>query len=181
MPRRTSIYDQHFRNQADLYFCTVRMCGQPLDWRWFKAQAMAESNLDPKAISSHGARGIMQLMPGTSAELAAEMSLPDDPFDPMLNIKMGIYYDLKMYRIFAAETDLERLRFMFAAYNAGAGNIIKAQKLASPTDQWWAVAKELPRITGQGNAWQTRTYVKLIEADYTKLIADCHGPLKEPL
>lgn len=168
----TTIYDEQFRNQAALYFGDVRLCCQPLDWRWFKAQGMAESNLNPKAVSSLGARGIMQLMPKTSAEVARELNLPDDPFDPLLNIKMGVYYGRKMWRVWGEECDLERLRFTFAAYNAGAGNIIKAQRLANPTDQWWAVAKELPRITGIGNARETTGYVKRIEAYYRQLTTD---------
>ena len=165
----TNAYDQQFRNQTALYFGEVRLCCQPLDWRWFKAMAMAESNLNPHAVSSKGACGVMQLMPKTSAEVARELNLPDDPLDPLLCIKMGVYYALKMWRIWKEETDMERLRFTFAAYNAGAGNIIKAQRLASPTDQWWAVAKELPRITGIGNARETTSYVKRIEAYYRQL------------
>ena len=167
----TSLYDQQFRNQAAVYFSGIRLCGQPLDWRWFKAQGMAESSLNPTAISPAGARGVMQLMPATSAEIARELDLPDEPFNPLWNIKFGVYYDWKMWRIWEKEQDLERLRFMFASYNAGAGNIIKAQRLASPTDQWWAVARELPRITGIGHARETTSYVKCIEAFYRQLTA----------
>lgn len=173
MPKRaTTAYDQHFRTLAEVYFGQIRICAQPFDWRWIKAQALAESNLDPRAVSSAGARGIMQLMPGTSSDLAREMNLPDTPFDPLINIKMGIYYDCKMYRIFAAESGLERLRYMFAAYNAGPGNIIRAQAKANPPDQWWAVAKELPKITGIGNSRQTIDYVARIETYYEQLISN---------
>ena len=153
----TTLYDEQFRNQAALYFGGVRLCGQPLDWRWFKAQAMAESSMNPKAVSPAGAIGLMQLMPATSAEIARELNLPDQPFDPLL--------------IFAQERDLERLRFAQGAYNAGAGSIIKAQNLANPPDQWWAIAQVLPRVTGIGNASQTTTYVKRVEAFYRELTA----------
>ena len=164
-----SIYDDQFRLQAEVYFGDAMINGRPLDWRWFKAQAMAESGFDIKAVSPAGARGIMQLMPPTSAEVAVQMGLPDDPFDPLIGIKMGVFYDRRMWRIWRAEVGLERVRFMFAAYNAGAGHIIKAQRLASPTYQWWAVAKELPRITGIRNARETTSYVKRIEAYYRQL------------
>lgn len=167
----TTLYDQQFRDQAAVHFSGVRLCGQPLDWRWFKAQGMAESSLNPTAISPAGARGIMQLMPATSAEIARVLYLPDEPFSPLLNIKFGVFYDWKMWCIWREEKNLERLRFMFASYNAGAGNIIKAQRRASPTDQWWAVAKELPRITGISHARETASYVKRIEAFHRQLTA----------
>jgi soluble lytic murein transglycosylase-like protein len=165
----SSRFDHQFRAQAEVYFSDVRLCGQPLDWRWFKAQAMAESSMNPKAVSPAGAIGLMQLMPATSAEIARALNLPDQPFDPLLNIKFGIYYMLRMWRIFAQERDLERLRFAQGAYNAGAGSIIKAQNLANPPDQWWAIAQVLPRVTGIGNARQTTTYVKRVEAFYREL------------
>lgn len=169
----TSRYDDQFRLQAELYFSEALIDGKPIDWRWFKAQAMAESGLNPKAVSRAGARGIMQMMPATFAECKIQLSLPDaDPFDPLIGIKMGIYYDRRMWRIWGNESGLERLRFTFAAYNAGAGNIIKAQRLASPTDQWWAVAKALPRITGIGHAKETTQYVKRIEAFHRQLCGE---------
>jgi membrane-bound lytic murein transglycosylase F len=166
----TTAFDNQFRLQADLYFGEELVDGRPVDWRWFKAQAMAESSLRPRVVSPAGARGIMQLMPGTFEDCKKQLDLPDaDPFDPLIGIKMGIYYDLRMWRIWKQESDLERLRFMFGSYNAGAGNIIKAQRLASPTHLWWAVAKELPRVTGIGHARETTQYVKRIEAFYWKL------------
>jgi membrane-bound lytic murein transglycosylase F len=52
-------YDDTFRKAAKRSF------GPAFDWRVFKAQGMAESNLDPLARSRVGARGLMQLMPST--------------------------------------------------------------------------------------------------------------------
>lgn len=165
-----TIYDEQFRAQAALYFGDAQIEGKPIDWRWFKAQAMAESGLNPKVVSPVGARGIMQLMPDTFEECKDLLNLPDaEPFDPLMGIKLGIYYDRRMWRMWKAEVGLERLRFMFGSYNAGAGNIIKAQKRASPPDQWWAVARELPRVTGIGHARETRQYVKRIEAFYQEI------------
>jgi membrane-bound lytic murein transglycosylase MltF len=76
---------------------------------------------------------------------------------------------LRMWRMWGEERDLERLRFALGSYNAGAGNILKAQALASPTDQWWAIAKALPRVTGIGHARETVGYVKRVEAFYREL------------
>jgi len=164
-----TIYDEQFQLQAATYFDKVLIDECPMDWRWFKAQAWAESDFRVKSVSPAGARGIMQVMPKTSEKIAKELYLFDDMFDPLLCIKFGVYYDLKMWRIWGKEQGVERLRFMFGSYNAGAGNIIKAQRLASPTNQWWAVAKELPRITGIKNARETTQYVKRIEAYYRQL------------
>src|SRR5258708_33654876 len=57
-------YDAAFRRYTKRYF------GIGFDWRLFKAQAMAESDLDPKATSPVGARGLMQLMPSTFQAIA---------------------------------------------------------------------------------------------------------------
>ena len=54
--RATDRYDPIFRKYTKRYF------GVGTDWRWFKAQGMAESDLTPGARSRVGARGIMQLM-----------------------------------------------------------------------------------------------------------------------
>lgn len=163
-------YDEQFRSQVALYFGDVQIDGKPIDWRWFKAQALAESSLNPKAISPAGARGIMQLMPETFEECKELLGIRDaDPFDPLMGIKFGVHYDRRMWRIWKQEQGLERLRFMFGSYNAGAGNIVKAQRIATPQDRWWSVAKELPRVTGIGNARETTHYVKRVEAFYRQI------------
>src|SRR5262245_17153052 len=55
----TPRYDAHFQKYTKRFF------GPGYDWRLFKAQSMAESNLNPNARSWVGARGPMQLMPRT--------------------------------------------------------------------------------------------------------------------
>ncbi len=64
--------------------------------------------------SSAGAMGLMQVMPGTYAELRGRYDLGDDPFDPHDNIMAGTAYLRELYDVFGAPGFL-------AAYNAGPG------------------------------------------------------------
>lgn len=165
MPK-LNYYDHHFRQYGLEYFSDT------IDWLWFKAQALAESNLDPEAKSPVGAHGVMQLMPGTSAEMARQLRIDDRPLIPHLNIQMGIAYDRRCWNIFKAEKGIERIRFMLGAYNAGAGHIITAQKLATAagllSGRWESIVEKLPEVTGK-NATETINYVARIERYYEQL------------
>ena len=81
----------------------------------------AESTFDPKAVSSAGAIGLMQLMPATAAMLACDLELDgfttEMLYDPEINIRLGIsYYDRLLKKFQNHNTAL-------AAYNAGEGNV----------------------------------------------------------
>jgi membrane-bound lytic murein transglycosylase MltF len=142
-------YDLYFKRWGEFYFPFE-------DHKWFKAQGIAESNLDPKAVSWCGAQGIMQIMPKTGIGLGLK-----DPWNPEESIQMGIKYDKWVDGIFKAIDQPERRKFMFAGYNAGSGNIQKAKKLAN-SDIWSDVADQLPLVTGKNNAAETTGYVKNI-------------------
>lgn len=79
-----------------------------------RAVLRAESAGDPRAVSRAGAMGLMQLMPGTWAELRADLGLGADPFAPADNILAGATYLRRLY-------DRYGLPGAFAAYNAGPG------------------------------------------------------------
>jgi soluble lytic murein transglycosylase-like protein len=157
--RITNRYNHLFQRFSLEFF------GPEFDWQWFWVQAVCESALNPKAISPAGAVGLMQLMPGTSADMAKLLGIPDAPYDPEFNIRAGICYDRRCFNIWKKESGIERLRFMFASYNAGPGNIIKAQRLATFKDKWSAVSTQLPKITGR-HAEETINYVRRIERIY---------------
>ena len=82
--------------------------------RWIRAVMQAESAGNARAVSSAGAMGLMQIMPGTWAELRAAHGFGTDPFDRRENILAGAAYLRQMYDQFGAPGFL-------AAYNAGPG------------------------------------------------------------
>src|SRR6266436_1338165 len=80
--------------------------------RWIRAVMQVESSGDVHAISSRGAMGLMQLMPGTWVELSVRYGLGLDPFDPRDNILAGSGYLKEMCDRFGTVGFLE-------AYHAG--------------------------------------------------------------
>ncbi len=162
-----SRYDRYFRQYTDELF------QGNVHWHWLKALAIAESSLDPDAVSLVGAAGIMQLMPATAAEMAEKMGCNGvDIFDPETNIRLGIGYAARCYKIFSKEKGLERVRFMIAAYNAGPGHIIEAQRITAErgvgTDVWEKVSPSLIRVTGD-RAFETLKHVMKVEMYYREL------------
>ncbi|RWE06363.1 MAG: lytic transglycosylase domain-containing protein [Mesorhizobium sp.] len=103
--------------------------------RWIRAVLAAESAQDVRAVSSAGAMGLMQVMPGTWAELRVRYAFGDDPFDPRDNILAGTAYLREMLDRYGS------IGAMLAAYNAG----------PSRYDEYLATGRPLPA--------ETRAYV----------------------
>ena len=146
----TDRYDTPFRKYAKHYF------GVGFDWRWFKAQAIAESGLKPGATSKSGARGIMPLMPRTFREIKEKNAHLKDMDSPRWNIAAGIYYDRLLYKRWVSPPPgEERLYFDFGSYNAGYTRIKNTfQRLDPPDASWEHVEYHVPG--------QTRHYVRRI-------------------
>ena len=145
--RWTTKYDTYFRKYTKRFF------GAGFDWKWFKAQAIAESNLNEDAKSWVNAKGIMQLMPSTFHEIKKKNPSFVDINEPRWNIAAGIYYDKKLYRKWKARRPfVDKMSFTFASYNAGFTNILKAQKVCRKAELnenlWQNIEQVAPRVRG---------------------------------
>ncbi|MEO0386620.1 MAG: lytic transglycosylase domain-containing protein [Pseudomonadota bacterium] len=82
------------------------------------AIARQESELNPAAVSPVGARGLMQLMPGTARKVAGDLGLPYDlarlTRDPDYNARLGTTYLAEMLQRWGGSTLLAAV-----SYNAG--------------------------------------------------------------
>jgi soluble lytic murein transglycosylase len=86
------------------------------------AMTRQESAFDPEAVSSAGARGMMQLMPGTAQKMAKELDLPYAAAlltqDRVYNMRLGRAYLDEMLIEFSGSYVLA-----IAAYNAGPARV----------------------------------------------------------
>jgi len=86
------------------------------------AIVFVESRFNPKAQSSKGALGLMQVMPQTGKWVAEKIALPDftdhNLLNPNLNIDIGIWYFRYLIDHFNQNEALA-----LAAYNAGMGYV----------------------------------------------------------
>ena len=126
---KSAAYDQHINHAARVH---------RVDPDLIRAIIKIESNFNRYAISSKGAQGLMQLMPGTARYLQVY-----DAFDPWQNIYGGTQYIRQMLDSFQGNIQLS-----LAAYNAGPTRVMKY--------------KRVPRIP------ETINYVRKVMRQYQK-------------
>jgi soluble lytic murein transglycosylase-like protein len=127
---------------------------QGLDPNLVAAVALQESAYNPLAVSSAGARGLLQIMPPVGAELARAMGLrrfdPSDLFDPEINLSLGSRH-LSDYRRRFGSTARG-----LAAFNGGPARVSR-WSLAPGTDDDERFVERIPIP-------ETRLYVKRVMA-----------------
>ncbi len=131
------------------------------DWRLIVAQIMQESAFREHARSPVGARGLMQLMPGTAKEISNELDIEYILKNPRENIAAGIYHMKKQFAYFPNADLVNRTKLSLASYNCGPGRVFDAQDIArymkrSP-NKWPNVEKYLPML--RSSDWEMHLQV----------------------
>lgn len=105
-----------------------------IDPTMFVAQIQQESAWNPTAVSSAGATGLAQIMPGTAKGLGISLA---DRNDPAIALDAGARYMAQLKKQFGGDEDLARM-----AYNWGPGNVTK----------WLDGKRSMPKETAEYNA-----------------------------
>ena len=137
---------------------------EPLNgWKTERSLLLAlmrqESGFNPYAVSSAGARGVMQLLPSTAYYITKDRQLKKNKnklFDVTYNMEAGQRY---VNYLMAKEFIDGNLFFMMAAYNAGPGNLMKWKKKMRYQNDPLLFIELLP-------AAQTRIYIERVMANY---------------
>jgi hypothetical protein len=127
-----------------------------------------ESTFKSKAISPKGARGLMQLMPGTAARYGVT-----NIFDPRQNIEGGARYMRFLLDLFDGNVDLA-----LAGYNAGEGAVMKYGYQVPP----YSETKEyVRRIRGRYNLMRDPSTARFANSLSGNQVAAVRGKDSVPL
>ena len=111
------------------------------------ALIFTESRFHKNSVSGAGAVGLMQLMPGTAAGVAAEMGEPmGNLHDPETNIKYGTWYLRGLMDKFNGDVDL-----VLAAYNAGVSRAHRYDEQGAPLP--YETVSFIQRVKGTEEAY----------------------------
>ena len=110
-------YDELLRREAQR---------RGIDWRLLASIMYEESRFDPLAIGPGGSAGLFQFMPATWEDLGVE-----DPHDPEEAAAAASWYVAWLMEQFSDLALPDRTAMAIASYNAGAGHVFDAQRLAA--------------------------------------------------
>lgn len=150
---------------SDFKLATETFLPLGTDWRLLKAQCYQESRLNPLAVSPVGAYGLCQFMPATASDVGKKLNAnPDQFWLPEVSIRASGYYMGTLIRAWKSpRPPLDRHKLALGSYNAGIGNLLKAQKRCQGARFYDDIIACLPAITGR-HSKET--------IDYTRLIVD---------
>ena len=136
---RFSRYDQHIHDQQAFYGIPEALV---------RAVIKTESDYDPAVVSSAGAQGLMQLMPGTARLMGVT-----DPFDPRQSIMGGARY-------------LQVLARRFCKQVTGAGTVCSADEKVKIVAGYHAGPGAVEKYGGVPPYETTRAYVAAVIERY---------------
>ena len=146
-------YDRAFQRAQHRY------AAMPIkhDWKLLKAQCATESALRPEAVSPAGAMGLCQFIPTTWKEWGDSGA---SPFNARASIKASARYMRWQWGHWSLRRRPPTCQYelALAAYNAGLGNILRAQLAADDALCWNAIQGALSGVTGH-HAEETRNYI----------------------
>ncbi len=128
--------------------------GYEVDRALVNALIRQESRFNPQAVSSSGARGLMQLMPSTASYMAKgiDVSLTH----PETNISVGQQYVRHLLMDPSVNNDLF---YMAIAYNAGPGNLARWKKQLKGVNDPLLFIESIPSA-------ETRAFVERVMVNY---------------
>lgn len=164
VPTWLGAYFPGFYNNFDGYFRYSNERFLARDWRQLKAQGWQESRLNPEERSSAGAMGVMQFMPATWAMCGKALNIHASPYNAKASIICGGWYMSRLDRSWnrRGRPDSEVWLLSLASYNAGLGNILKAQGKCGNVVNWSDIWPCLYLVTGVDNSLETTRYVSII-------------------
>jgi soluble lytic murein transglycosylase-like protein len=143
-------YDHIIRYYCQLYGMDVELV---------KLIIEKESNFNPRAVSTRGAIGLMQLMPETARLLGVK-----NVYDPWENIHGGVKYLKRLSDMFAGDIEL-----VLAAYHAGPGLVKKLNRVPAIST---TVAYVNTIISRYEPARQTKSIYFILSEDGTPFLTN---------
>lgn len=137
-------FDPYFKESTDRFLHAYY--GD--DWELLKAQGIAESNLDPNAVSPASAVGMMQFMRAAWAECQAALKFRAPRDHPRMSVLCGGWHMRHMLSVWTAERELaDRYRWGWSSYNYGLGAVLRAQRRSGGVNRWQCLKPWLPQET----------------------------------